>query len=189
MNENKKQIIETSLQLFIQKGFNGVSLTDILKLTGLSRGTFYYYFVSKEECFRECVEHFLLTVQAEDISDSAATLKEYIGLMEKKLSLATVAYQSLDRISFFNEAIKIIPGILEYINTMRAKELKAWEKIISRAVESGEIKAVIPCAEAAKLFINQCDGIVLNLSFQKCTADFYAAVSRGWQSLYNLLKA
>ena len=48
--ETVKKILDTSLQLFIKKGFEQTTVLDIVdNLGGLTRGAFYHHFKSKEE--------------------------------------------------------------------------------------------------------------------------------------------
>ena len=45
----KQKIKNTSISLFEQKGFAETSIQDIVDSLGVTKGTFYYYFASKEE--------------------------------------------------------------------------------------------------------------------------------------------
>jgi AcrR family transcriptional regulator len=49
MNERKQHVIDMAHQLFIDKGFQATSIQDILDYSGISKGTFYNYFPSKNE--------------------------------------------------------------------------------------------------------------------------------------------
>ncbi|WP_226084940.1 TetR/AcrR family transcriptional regulator [Mesobacillus sp. S13] len=49
MNDRKRHVIEKAHQLFIEKGFQTTSIQDILDFSGISKGTFYNYFSSKNE--------------------------------------------------------------------------------------------------------------------------------------------
>lgn len=49
MNARKKHVIKMAHQLFIDKGFQATSIQDILDYSGISKGTFYNYFSSKNE--------------------------------------------------------------------------------------------------------------------------------------------
>lgn len=49
MNDRKQHVINTAHQLFISKGFQATSIQDILDYSGISKGTFYNYFSSKNE--------------------------------------------------------------------------------------------------------------------------------------------
>lgn len=50
MNKKKKQILEAAKALFIEKGFANTSITDIIELAQVSKGTFYNHFPSKNAC-------------------------------------------------------------------------------------------------------------------------------------------
>ena len=47
------EIIESALKLFIEKGFDNVSVEMICENVGISRGTFFNYFPQKELIFAE----------------------------------------------------------------------------------------------------------------------------------------
>ncbi|MEH7415849.1 TetR/AcrR family transcriptional regulator [Neobacillus drentensis] len=49
MNDRKQQVIAKAHQLFVEKGFQATSIIDILEFSGISKGTFYNYFSSKNE--------------------------------------------------------------------------------------------------------------------------------------------
>ncbi|MEK4627716.1 MAG: TetR/AcrR family transcriptional regulator [Solibacillus sp.] len=56
MNQRKRKVIEVAQQLFIEKGFHNTSIQDILEKALISKGTFYNYFSSKNECFIAIME-------------------------------------------------------------------------------------------------------------------------------------
>ena len=45
----KEKITAQSIRLFEKKGFTETSIQDIVDSLGVTKGTFYYYFSSKEE--------------------------------------------------------------------------------------------------------------------------------------------
>ena len=45
----KSRIVSAAWQLFYEKGYNGTTVDDIIALSGTSKGSFYYYFSSKDE--------------------------------------------------------------------------------------------------------------------------------------------
>ncbi|WP_050181648.1 TetR/AcrR family transcriptional regulator [Domibacillus robiginosus] len=49
MNERKKNVMKTAHALFVKKGYAATSIQDILDQSGISKGTFYNYFPSKNE--------------------------------------------------------------------------------------------------------------------------------------------
>ncbi len=45
----KEKIIEKAIELFEKKGFSTTSIQDIVDELGVTKGSFYYYFSSKEQ--------------------------------------------------------------------------------------------------------------------------------------------
>ncbi|SHG18534.1 TetR/AcrR family transcriptional regulator [Ornithinibacillus halophilus] len=56
MNPKKQQIIDAALKLFVNKGFSKTSIQDIINEANIAKGTFYNYFVSKNECLMAILE-------------------------------------------------------------------------------------------------------------------------------------
>jgi len=57
MNDRKRQVLLMAQHLFVEKGFSTTSVQDILEESGISKGTFYNYFSSKNECLMAILEH------------------------------------------------------------------------------------------------------------------------------------
>lgn len=49
MNDRKQHVVSKAHQLFIEKGFQATSIQDIIDFSGISKGTFYNYFSSKNK--------------------------------------------------------------------------------------------------------------------------------------------
>lgn len=58
--EKKQVIIEAALDEFSEYPFSEASITNIVKKAGISRGSFYQYFESKENLYRYLVHHLYL---------------------------------------------------------------------------------------------------------------------------------
>lgn len=56
MNERKLKVILAAQQVFQEKGIVATSVQDILNAAGISKGTFYNYFTSKNECLLAILE-------------------------------------------------------------------------------------------------------------------------------------
>ena len=50
---SKEQLIDAAIEMFQQKGFQKTRISDIVSEAGLAQGTFYLYFESKKEIFRQ----------------------------------------------------------------------------------------------------------------------------------------
>lgn len=50
-----RELLEAALELFVQKGFAATRAEEVAKLAGVSKGTLFLYFASKEELFKAVV--------------------------------------------------------------------------------------------------------------------------------------
>ena len=64
----RRQILDGARKVFLESGFDGASVNDIVRETGVSKGTVYAYFPSKERLFE--------TLVFEDRRDQAERLFE-----------------------------------------------------------------------------------------------------------------
>jgi AcrR family transcriptional regulator len=62
----RRQIIEGARQVFLAEGFDGASMGEIARTAGVSKGTLYVYFASKEDLF-QVVAHDECLAQAEQV--------------------------------------------------------------------------------------------------------------------------
>ena len=53
--ERKQEITEAALELFLERGYENVSVKDITNKIDVAAGLFHYYFHSKEDVFMECM--------------------------------------------------------------------------------------------------------------------------------------
>jgi AcrR family transcriptional regulator len=56
--ERRQQILEAALTVFGQKGFNAANVSDVAAQAGVSQGTIYWYFESKEELLTQALLFF-----------------------------------------------------------------------------------------------------------------------------------
>lgn len=56
MNNRKRKVADNALKLFIEKGIQQTSIQEIIEKANISKGTFYNYFSSKNDCIAEILE-------------------------------------------------------------------------------------------------------------------------------------
>lgn len=68
-DERRNEILDISERLFQGKGYEKCTVNDILKEVGIAKGTFYYYFKSKEEVMDAVVERYkeIIVLRAEKV--------------------------------------------------------------------------------------------------------------------------
>src|SRR6266702_4412292 len=54
--EKHARILEQASILFRERGFSGVSVSEVMKATGLTHGAFYNHFASKDDLIAKCID-------------------------------------------------------------------------------------------------------------------------------------
>lgn len=57
--ERKQELIDIALQLFMERGYNDVSVQEILKVAKGQNGMFYHHFKSKDEIYNAALNRFI----------------------------------------------------------------------------------------------------------------------------------
>lgn len=160
-NENnltKMQIVDRAMDLFRQRGYNNVSVTDICKACEISRSTFYYYFKSKDEIF----DSFLLKPES-IIFDNLPSILASSNYIEQ-------FYQIFE--TFLTEMMETGPEIFGQVlkrnidngnlKILVPYEITMWDiyiKLIKKAQEAGEIRNPNPPEKIVEAIIYLTVGI------------------------------
>jgi TetR/AcrR family transcriptional regulator, transcriptional repressor for nem operon len=57
VQQNRERILDAAARLFLERGFERVSVAEVMKAAGLTHGGFYGHFDSKESLIREALAH------------------------------------------------------------------------------------------------------------------------------------
>lgn len=146
-NERKTQIINAAEGVFTKKGFAQARMDDIAEETGLSKGTLYLYFKSKDDLITAILDRmFQREFKAFEESDiSRMSASDAIGLftdtvtkdIKLMLRLMPVTYEFL-ALAFRNKTVQ--KALKVYVNRYMA----ILVPIIENGISSGEFKDVDP---------------------------------------------
>jgi AcrR family transcriptional regulator len=176
VSDAKEHIIKIACKLFLQKSFKEVTMKELVKATGLSKGAFYHYFESKEQLFLAVLEFFFTTVMVHHYenysrdsfykfyNDYANEIKTYSGDYvtffigdepegEFNMNYFTLAF----------DALKLFPEFRARMVEEQHRELKIWTDIIGVARKNGEIKSAMSDEEIAQIFIYSSDGVAMHM--------------------------
>jgi TetR/AcrR family transcriptional regulator, transcriptional repressor for nem operon len=78
MAENRRRILDVASKLFRDKGFDAVSVSEVMKAAGLTHGGFYGHFDSKEDLVAETIGY-ALTGGGTGGDDLRAFLRSYLS--------------------------------------------------------------------------------------------------------------
>ena len=160
MVTKKDQILDTSLQLFMKKGFDATSISDILSQLDIARGTLYYHFESKEAIMDAIIERLLNQVleKIEKLmtNDSLSQAEKFMGFFASiNLTQLTGDEEIVD---YFNQPQNAL--FHEKSNRLLIKKLSpVLAQIISEGMESWLFDTPYP-AETAELILVGITGFV-----------------------------
>ena len=144
-DERKSQILKAAEGVFTKKGFDEARMDDIADETGLSKGTLYLYFKSKDDLIIAILDRMfqrefkqLEDLNRDDVSATDALWKltdlianDIVGMVR----LIPIVYQFL-ALAFRNKVVQ--KALKKYVN----RYMDILTPIIQRGIDSGEFRQV-----------------------------------------------
>jgi TetR/AcrR family transcriptional regulator, transcriptional repressor for nem operon len=84
MSESRRSILEAAGRLFRERGFEAVTVAEIMNAAGLTHGAFYGYFRSKDELFAEALGEALTRTTTGPLADLATYAASYLSQTHRK---------------------------------------------------------------------------------------------------------
>lgn len=144
--ERPRQIMEAALEVFGDRGLAGARIEDIARLAGVSKGTVYLYFPTKEALFcamvREKIGDTITRTEAriaEDGGTASDQLRTYLGALWA--SVRSPLFESLYRL--VHGELHHFPNLLAfYIQEVSGRSMRVVEQILERGIAAGEFRAL-----------------------------------------------
>ena len=156
-DQRKYQILDAALEVIVSKGYEGSSMSDIVKKSKLSKGAIYWYYSSKKEVYLALVNHW--------VHHYSPTLNHIIGdeqpasVQLKELFNFFIAQYETDQTVF--KAIAVFWSLAGRDNDFKEKFDKVYlefftliEKIIIKGVENKEFKNINVKIAALSIMVN-----------------------------------
>lgn len=169
--QTRQEIIRKAAPLFNRKGFEGASLSDLMRATGLEKGGIYRHFSSKEELAAEAFDYAwdvarsLRLQDTDEISNTVDRLRQVIrnfrdrreGLVPGGCPLLNAAIDSDNGNEHVRERVKrALRGWLDYA-----------EGLLVEGQARGEVSATVNPRETATLIVSTLEGAVMICRVQK----------------------
>ncbi|WP_158232054.1 TetR/AcrR family transcriptional regulator [Sporosarcina sp. P16b] len=144
MSERKILIIEKASELFAIKGFNATSIQDITDACGISKGSFYLSFKSKDSLLISIFEYFRdkLMDRMSGLNDSEITPRKRLELFFSIQFEEIAKYSDFILMHMREQTNPINDEMVSMVNDMRQKTYELQEKILLD-VYGDEIKEYI----------------------------------------------
>lgn len=172
--EKANYLLDKGMHVIWQKGYNGTSVNDIVQAADVPKGSFYFYFKSKEDFTVKAIDRYfmLLTSPAESIlnnPDEPSALKRFISLLEFKNQhvkdefdcCGCMACNVSAEMANQNEQIRIVLEKNE--NAFRAKLVSA----LKMAQEKGELNLNINVEQLVAFVEDAWKGAMITVKMTK----------------------
>ncbi len=196
MKNARSHILSTSFKFFLEKGYSGVSMSDLVKASGLSKGAFYYYFSSKEKLYEETLnEYFFEYLGKFDLKYKAEmTFKEniryiYTSIVEMMEEIQSIIGSEIHIISYYRtiwESMTRNPEIREQVNEYYKIYIKTIHQWIEKAKIKNEIKEDLDSETLSFHITSLIEGTLVIYSFQEPGIDLQTLFDRLFNQLCDL---
>jgi AcrR family transcriptional regulator len=139
----KEKMTEHSIRLFEKKGFSETSISDIVESVGVTKGTFYYYFTSKEQLLMDIHLAYideLLSEQERIMLEPGKSCKDKLFDMVLML-LKSIKTKKSSATVFFREMKNLSDDKLAQILPKRDEFRNKIEQVLISGIESGELRS------------------------------------------------
>ena len=161
-NETRERILEAAVKVFATKGYHDAKVDDIVSESNTSKGSFYFYFPSKQDIFLALTDAFTDLLEARltqamekeehGIQQMDAALRASLGLFSQYRGLAKIALV---------QAVGLGVAFEERRRAMNDRFTKIIQTRLERAAQDGSIPP-LHAEIAARAWVGALNEIVIN---------------------------
>ncbi|HEY4066249.1 MAG TPA: TetR/AcrR family transcriptional regulator [Burkholderiaceae bacterium] len=171
-----QELLDAALDLFVERGFAAARSEDVAARAGVSKGTLYLYYPSKEELLKEVIRHHVIN----PIAEAAQIIREFEGSTPELLALMLRMWwehigetRASGIIKLMTSEVRNFPEIAQfYVDEVVTPSHQMLVGVIERGVARGEFRAV-STPEAVNALVAPLVFLALNKhSLGACSAAF-----------------
>lgn len=137
--DRKKELLRTAYELFMSRGYDAVSVDDIIAKAGIAKGTYYYYFKSKEETLEEVIDMMI----AKEEQRALTILEMDIPVPNKIVGIMT-SFRPDENEREIAEMLNRKENIVMH-EKVNAKIIQAALPLLTKAGEEGISQGIMNC--------------------------------------------
>jgi AcrR family transcriptional regulator len=194
MDNTKEFIIDEAFKLFLNHSYEAVSISEISKAIGFTKGALYHHFKNKEELFKSVVDKFLILPEI-NVDLNSISLAEFLEvslvhseIFIRQLFTSAGLFSPISYLAFFSDAFRHYPSYAELTNIFFEKEIEKTRIVVEKAIVSGEIRNDINPSIIASNFFSLDFGLAGNLVRNQSLDSNIILLKEQTLEFYKLLK-
>lgn len=185
--QTRELILATALQLFVERGFFATSVHDIRRAAGLSIGSIYHHFPSKEALARALYDDLVarMTGLVESACNQHRTVRDRSRAVVERLCLAAMETPELVTFVLHARHHEFLPDAPPVCST---RPFELMQEMVRDGITSGELRSMDLVAASLALFGGTIRLIQLGLDgvLQRPLTDYLEEVfEAGWRAVVN----
>jgi AcrR family transcriptional regulator len=164
--EVRDRILAAATRVFSEKGYQGSTIADVVRESGLSVGAIYTYFSGKDELIRSSCDQ----IAARGLDQLAERLAPATTTAERLAIAIRLYVETIDDYDGAPGQISLVqawaeadrePGVREMLAARRERLVGAGRYLIAQGIASGELPAWLDVDAVTRGFLGLLDGLLL----------------------------
>jgi AcrR family transcriptional regulator len=164
--EVRDRILAAATRVFSEKGYQGSTIADVVRESGLSVGAIYTYFSGKDELIRSSCDQ----IAARGLDQLAERLAPATTTAERLAIAIRLYVETIDDYDGAPGQISLVqawaeadrePGVREMLAARRERLVGAGRYLIAQGIASGELPGWIDVDAVTRGFLGLLDGLLL----------------------------
>ena len=135
----KKELLNIAYKLFMTKGYENTSVDEIIAEAKIAKGTYYYYFESKEATLEKVIEMMI----EEECKKANEILQSKLSVQEKILGIIISMRPNTEELKI-QEAINIPENIVMH-QKINKKIIEVITPLLTEVIEEGKKQNIFDC--------------------------------------------
>lgn len=137
--KRKLELLEIAYRMFISRGYENTSVDDIIAEAGIAKGTYYYYFESKEQTLEEVIGMMI----DKEIEAAGAILDSDMPVPQKIIGIIASINPSQEEKTI--EGALMQPENIVMHQKIKRRLVEKVVPLLARAVEEGVEQGIFSC--------------------------------------------